>query len=77
MKKNYALTVLYMCYIGLTLTAQTDQKNLEKYWKFRTDFVEKYVKIGAEQGESLPAGTIQPLACINNDPPASARFHRV
>lgn len=36
--------------------AQTDQTNLEKYWKFRNAFREKFVKIGAEPGESLPAG---------------------
>ena len=26
--------------------AQTDELNLEKYWKFRNEFVEKFVKIG-------------------------------
>lgn len=46
--------------------AQTDQANLEKYWKFRNAFREKFVKIGAEPGESLPAGAILPYECQDN-----------
>lgn len=46
--------------------AQTDQLNLEKYWKFRNSFREKFIKIGSAQGESLPAGALLPYDCQNN-----------
>jgi hypothetical protein len=55
--------------LGASLSiAQTDKINLEKYWKFRNDFVQKFVKIGAESGESLPANSIGPRECWDNDP---------
>ena len=46
--------------------SQTDEINLQKYWKFRSDFVEQYVKIGPGQGESLPAGIRSPGTCVDN-----------
>ena len=45
---------------------QTDSLNQVKYWKFRNNFVEKFIKIGPEVGESLPAGSLVPAACIDN-----------
>ncbi len=46
--------------------AQTDQQNLEKYWKFRNTFREQFIKIGPNDGESLPAGSIKPCACVDD-----------
>lgn len=46
--------------------AQTDELNFKKYWKFRDNFRENYVKIGPFQGEGLPAGRRNPGACIDN-----------
>lgn len=43
-----------------------DQQNLEKYWKFRNTFKEQFIKIGPNQGESLPAGSISPCACVDD-----------
>ena len=48
-----------------SLLSQTDEFNLAKYWKFRNDYVEKFVKIGPLQGESLPAGKRKPCTCID------------
>ncbi len=45
--------------------AQTDELNLEKYWKLRDEFRESFVKIGPDAGESLPAGSIRPNDCID------------
>jgi len=45
---------------------QTDELNLQKYWKFRSDFVEKFVKIGPNPGESQPAGLLSPGTCVDN-----------
>ncbi|MDC3253002.1 hypothetical protein OAU25_01985 [Crocinitomicaceae bacterium] len=46
--------------------AQNDSINQVKYWKLRNRFVEKFVKIGPEAGESLPAGARVPKHCIDN-----------
>lgn len=56
--------MLYLFNVGYS---QTDELNLDKYWKFRNDFVQKFVKIGLEQGESLPAGSLGPGDCHDND----------
>ena len=48
--------VILMVVFGLlyaTGFAQTDQKNLDKYWKFRESFKKDFIRIGKEQGESL------------------------
>jgi hypothetical protein len=59
--------------VGIMLTAsfavaQNDGANKEKYWKFRSDLREKFIKIGPNEGESLTSGTLKPLDCIDNDP---------
>lgn len=46
--------------------AQSDIENLEKYWKFRYAFVEDFIKIGPNKGESLPIGARSPGVCIDN-----------
>lgn len=57
--------------VGIALTAglafaQSDGANMQKYWKFRSDFRENFVKIGPNAGESLPAGARQPQNCVDN-----------
>ncbi len=64
MKKQ--LFILVAICATLQCYGQTDELNLQKYWKFRNDFVQKYVKIGPQRGESLPVGVRQPLDCENN-----------
>lgn len=51
--------------IPVLVHGQTDELNLQKYWKFRSTFVEQYIKIGPEQGESLPAGYRSPGTCVD------------
>ncbi len=51
--KNMILLVVFGL-LQATSLAQTDQKNLEKYWKFRSSFVKDFIRIGKEPGESLP-----------------------
>lgn len=55
-----------MLFIPWVVTAQNDVENLQKYWKFRNKFKEKYIRIGEAPGESLPAWTINPTVCIDN-----------
>lgn len=57
---------LISCLFCFQLYGQNDAINLDKYWKFRHDFLEDFVKIGPNQGESLPAGYLLPLACRDN-----------
>ncbi|MFT4662625.1 MAG: hypothetical protein ACI8XB_002916 [Patiriisocius sp.] len=57
------LPLFLFAFIG-NVYAQTDALNLDKYWKFRNNFVEKYVKIGVNFGESIPAGKRKPCSCI-------------
>lgn len=64
--KLFLFTLAFLC-CSTQLFSQTDEINLEKYWKFRNDFVQKFIKIGPNQGESLPAGSIEPLGCFDND----------
>lgn len=64
--KTIKLTLIFylFAYCGIS---QTDESNLKKYWKFRDQFVEDFVKIGSSYGESLPAGARKPCFCIDND----------
>jgi hypothetical protein len=57
--KHLIVTVGIVLTAG-TLFAQNDRANAVKYWKFRTDFREEYIKIGSNQGESLPARSLNP-----------------
>ena len=49
-----------------SIFGQTDELNFKKYWKFRDKFRENFIKIGSQDGESLPAGRRNPGACIDN-----------
>ncbi|MBI1837812.1 MAG: T9SS type A sorting domain-containing protein [Flavobacteriia bacterium] len=61
MKKK--LVIAFWLLGGAMLYGQTDQLNLEKYWKLRNSFREKFVKIGTGPGASLPIGSINPNSC--------------
>lgn len=69
----HIVSFVYLCFAAFLTSAQTDDLNLEKYWKFRTDFVEHYIKIGPGKGESLPAGLRSPGICIDN----ASQWHNV
>ncbi len=53
------------CIMGFAL-GQNDSLNLQKYWKFRHNFVEQFIKIGPGKGESLPAAVRSPGTCVDN-----------
>ena len=53
--KNKVLIVVLGLLSGVAF-GQTDQQNLDKYWKFRASFKKNFIRIGTEQGESLPMG---------------------
>ena len=72
--KHFIVTVDIVLTAG-TLFAQNDGANAVKYWKFRTDFREKYIKIGSNQGESLPAGSLNPqIFCTHSDYSLPSQF---
>ena len=48
--------------------AQSDQDNLDKYWKFRNAFRQDFIRIGELRGESLPMGRRGFRKCPNNTP---------
>ncbi len=58
MKKQ--LIFLVAVFATFWSSGQTDELNLQKYWKFRSQFVQKFVKVGPENGESFPAGVLSP-----------------
>lgn len=62
--KHYLLSVGLLLCIGGSI-AQTPELNQEKYWKFRNSFKERFVKIGPDFGESLPAGALLPNDCVD------------
>lgn len=63
--KQFLVSVGLALTVGGGLFAQNDLQNLQKYWKLRNDFREKFVKIGSAQGESLPARMLKPTECID------------
>ena len=63
---RFSFLFLANFFISYSSFAQNDSLNQVKYWKFRNNFVEKFIKIGPEQGESLPAGSLVPARCIDN-----------
>lgn len=66
MKRTLLLLGLIIPQLTFSQTPQTDQQNLEKYWKFRNTFREQFVKIGPLPGESLPAGALKPCDCVDD-----------
>ncbi len=58
-------------WVGLVLIsgfacAQTDQLNQQKYWKFRDQLREDFVKISDVPGGSIVARAVKPNSCYNN-----------
>ncbi len=66
-KLLFTVGLLTSGYFHAQTNAVHEYENLQKYWKFRNNFQEHFVKVGSEAGESLPAGSINPRACIDND----------
>lgn len=66
MSKRLRFILFLLLSITYSLHGQSDQDNLDKYWKFRFAFVEDFVKIGPNQGESLVMGARSPGTCIDN-----------
>jgi hypothetical protein len=64
-KLSITLGLALASFIGI---AQTDEVNLQKYWKLRGDLRENFLKIGSEEGNSIVARAQQPLRCMDNDP---------
>ena len=63
---RFLLFILVSTFLSNSSFGQNDSLNQVKYWKLRNNFVEKFIKIGPEQGESLPAGALVPAHCIDN-----------
>lgn len=57
---NKAILFIVSIFIFTNLSAQTDEANLEKYWKFRNNFRKNFVKIGSGNGESVPLNAYRP-----------------
>lgn len=58
MKTTFTIIALL---IARALFCQTvDQENLEKYWKYRDQLKQRFMKIGTAKGESIPASVIIP-----------------
>jgi len=65
MKQTFLLLGLLIPQLIFTQIS-TDQQNLEKYWKLRNTFREQFIKIGPNDGESLPAGALKPCDCVDD-----------
>ncbi len=66
MAKLYYLLIALFCALSANVSAQTDEKNFKKYWKFRNNFRRDFIKIGAERGEGIPVASRLPIGCKNN-----------
>jgi hypothetical protein len=45
---------------SILLNAQTDKENLEKYWHYRSQLKERFMRIDTTSGGSMPASVIIP-----------------
>ncbi|MFH1319945.1 MAG: hypothetical protein ABII90_04740, partial [Bacteroidota bacterium] len=52
MKKLIFILFLVVPFIGI---AQTSSENLKKYWYYRIRLINDFMKVGPDQGESIPA----------------------
>lgn len=48
------ILLIVLLFVNFFSSAQTDQENQDKYWKYRERLKNKFVKIGTEPGESIP-----------------------
>lgn len=60
--KNYLFRplVFLLLFLSQASSAQTEQENHDKYWLYRHQLRERFMKIGTGPGESLPASVIIP-----------------
>jgi len=57
---KHLISILLVCVLGSSFTLAQDSEisnNSIKYWNYRTRFVNHYISIGKEAGQSLPFGT--------------------
>jgi hypothetical protein len=66
MKKIKLLLIIAIACDNPIFWAQTDELNLQKYWKLRGELREDFVKIGSEKGNSIVARSIRPLECVDD-----------
>ena len=54
------ITTLFFALVLVSnfLTAQSDEENLERYWKYRDRLITEFMKVDALQGGSIPMSTI-------------------
>jgi hypothetical protein len=46
--------LICLSFFSVFAYTQSDVGNTQKYWKFRNNFRQKFVKIGDQDGESFP-----------------------
>lgn len=51
------LTLIIVALLRLSALAQSDEINHRKYWYYRSRLCNDFMKIGSQQGESLPMST--------------------
>jgi hypothetical protein len=51
--KNFFLSLLAI-WTSYASIAQTEELNQEKYWNYRNRLISDFVKVGKNQGESIP-----------------------
>ncbi len=60
MKKTMLFCVLFALHLIGVCQLPEDQANLEKYWKYRQQLRERFMRIGTDQGQSIPMSCIIP-----------------
>lgn len=53
-------TFIFLIFSNVLFCQGADQENLEKYWKYRDQLRKRFMKIGQNDGESIPASVIIP-----------------
>lgn len=51
---KFILNILFFLLIIPNLYGQTPKENLDKYWAYRQRFLDGFIRIGLEKGESIP-----------------------
>lgn len=54
------ITILALLLAKVLFCQTIDQENLEKYWKYRDQLKKRFMRIGIDKGESIPASVIIP-----------------
>ncbi len=53
MKKHYLLSLIFLAFY-FQICAQSGSDNLDKYWAYRDRLRQNFLKVGSDQGESVP-----------------------